>query len=214
MRDSEPNQGDTPVFDSARDELRAAELELMLQRERVAELRRELPPGPLADDYLFVGPGGPVSLAQLFADPDKPLVLYHFMFGNDHDAPCPMCAMWADGWNGIAHHLDENINFALVTSAAIGATNALAVDRGWTALRWISASDNTFKVDHGGEDENGNLSPAISVWELDDGRPRLSYSGTAHISGEHWRGVDLLSPAWHLLDLTRDGRGDWMPRLH
>jgi predicted dithiol-disulfide oxidoreductase (DUF899 family) len=25
------------------------------------------------------------------------------------------------------------------------------------------------------------------------------------------RGIDLLSPVWHLLDLTPGGRGDWYP---
>ncbi len=27
------------------------------------------------------------------------------------------------------------------------------------------------------------------------------------------RGIDLLSPVWHLLDLTRQGRGDWFAAL-
>ena len=28
----------------------------------------------------------------------------------------------------------------------------------------------------------------------------------------HWRGMDLLSPVWNFLDLTPEGRGDWMPK--
>jgi predicted dithiol-disulfide oxidoreductase (DUF899 family) len=28
---------------------------------------------------------------------------------------------------------------------------------------------------------------------------------------DEYRGLDLLSPVWNLLDLTRAGRGDWMP---
>ncbi len=27
------------------------------------------------------------------------------------------------------------------------------------------------------------------------------------------RGIDLLAPVWHLLDLTPRGRGDWYPSL-
>jgi predicted dithiol-disulfide oxidoreductase (DUF899 family) len=27
------------------------------------------------------------------------------------------------------------------------------------------------------------------------------------------RGIDLLSPVWHFLDLTPAGRGDWYPDL-
>ncbi len=27
------------------------------------------------------------------------------------------------------------------------------------------------------------------------------------------RGIDLLSPIWHMLDLTPQGRGDWYTKL-
>jgi len=122
-----------------------------------------------------------------------------------------MCTMWADGWAGVARHLAERVDFALVSGGPVSELAALAETRGWDNLRLLGAADSTFKVDIGGEDEHGHQSPFISVYGLDGGRPRLSYSGGAHISGDHWRGVDLLSPVWHLLDLTPDGRGDWMP---
>ncbi|MEL7210266.1 MAG: DUF899 family protein, partial [Actinomycetota bacterium] len=73
--------------------------------------------------------------------------------------------------------------------------------------------ESTFKRDLGGEDEAGHQTPVITVYALTDEGVRLTYDGGAHIEGEHWRGVDLLSPVWHLLDLTPDGRGDWMPSL-
>ena len=41
-------------YGRAREDLRQAELDLVLQRERVAERRRALPPGPVVDDYEFV----------------------------------------------------------------------------------------------------------------------------------------------------------------
>lgn len=200
------------TYDSARDELRAAELALMQQRETVAELRRKLPLGPATPDYEFQAPSGPVRLSELLAD-DRPLVLYHFMYGKQQGSPCPMCSMWADGWNAVSHHIAENVNFALVSDAPIDETLSLADQRGWTDLQWLSAHDSTFKVDIGGADEAGNQWPFLSTWEVDPDGPRLTYSGGAHIDGEHWRGLDLLSPVWHLLDLTRDGRGDWMPSV-
>src|ERR1022692_5037194 len=43
-----------------REELRLAEIELMRHRERVAELRRHLPPGPALEDYKLIE--GPVDL--------------------------------------------------------------------------------------------------------------------------------------------------------
>ncbi|MEL6981915.1 MAG: DUF899 family protein [Actinomycetota bacterium] len=200
--------------DAARRQLRQAELDLMLQRERVAELRRSLPPGPAVEDYPFAASDGPVQLRQLFTAPDRTLVLYHFMFGKAQTSPCPMCSMWADGWNALADHLAERLDLAMVTAAPMADTTALAEARGWTNLRWLSAADTTFKADIGGEDDDGNQSPFISVYRLVDGEPRLTYSASAHIDGDHWRGLDLLSPVWHLLDLTPEGRGDWMPSNH
>lgn len=198
-------------YEAAREELRQAELNLMLQREAVAAQRRSLPTGPVVEDYVFDSSDGNVAIAELFSAPDRPLVLYHFMFGGKQEQPCPMCSMWTDGWNSVAHHLSENIDFALVTAAPAGATTQLAIEHGWTDLRWLSAADTSFKTDIGGEDAEGNQLPFISVYEKTDEGVRLSYSGSAHISGDHWRGVDLLSPVWHILDLTRQGRGDWFP---
>jgi predicted dithiol-disulfide oxidoreductase (DUF899 family) len=199
------------TYDTARDELLDAEVELMLQRERVAALRRSLPPGPVVTDYEFGSEAGPVELSQLFSSPDKPLVLYHFMFGRAQTTPCPSCSMWADGWNGIAEHLAARVDFAVVTAASPADKAALVAERGWTNLRWLSAANSSFKLDIGGEDDSGNQSPFISVYEKHDDGVRLTYSGGAHLRDEHWRGIDLLTPVWHFFDLARAGRGDWMP---
>src|SRR5438093_1155769 len=76
---------------SKREELRRAEIELMNQRERVAELRRRLPKGPAVEDYVFEEvtmkldegdkPVRTVRLSQLFTGPDRSVVIYQFMYG-------------------------------------------------------------------------------------------------------------------------------------
>lgn len=204
------NQAD---YNLARAELRDAELALMRQREVVAGLRRELPLGPPASDYMFGASGGDVRFVDLFSDPARPLVLYHFMFGESMNQPCPMCSMWADGWNGVVRHVEQRVDFALVTQGTVDQNERLAAERGWTNLRWLSAAGTSFKRAYGSQDNEGNQQPFLTVFELHDGQPRLTYSGGAHIAGDHWRGVDLLSPVWHFFDLTRQGRGDFMPRL-
>lgn len=45
--------GESAEHASAREELRLAEIELMRHRERVADLRRRLPLGPVVDDYVL-----------------------------------------------------------------------------------------------------------------------------------------------------------------
>src|SRR5262245_11584942 len=120
-----PNESDEYL--SKREELRLAEIELMRQRERVAELRRGLPQGAAVQDYAFEeGPAKldagdtpirPVRLSELFSAPNRTLVVYHFMFGKKKTTPCPMCTLWIDGWNGVAHHLAQNVDVAIVAAA-------------------------------------------------------------------------------------------------
>ena len=42
-------------YAAQREALRLAEIDLMRHRERLAEQRRQLPPGPIIEDYLFPG---------------------------------------------------------------------------------------------------------------------------------------------------------------
>src|SRR2546427_5458953 len=105
-----------------REELRLAEIDLMRQRERVAELRRHLPQGAPIQDYQFEeGPrdvnGGDspvrtVRLSGLFTKPNRSLIIYHLMYGKRQTKACPMCTAWLDGANGVAHHLAQNLAFA------------------------------------------------------------------------------------------------------
>src|SRR5580704_10255824 len=98
---------ETTEYLSKREELRLAEIELMKQRERVAEMRRHLPQGAVVKDYEFEegprdlnagdSPTNKVHLSELFTKPDRSLVIYHFMYGKKNSKACPMCTAWIDG---------------------------------------------------------------------------------------------------------------------
>jgi predicted dithiol-disulfide oxidoreductase (DUF899 family) len=200
-----------------REELRAAELDLADQVERVAALRRALPVDTIIDDYelVDVSSGDQVRLSELFTAPNRALVVYHLMFGKAQHNPCPLCTMWVDGYNGVAPHLERNFDFVVVAAAEPFMIQALAQTRGWHNLRLLSAGDSSFKVDLGSEDADGTQTEWVSVFSrgLDD-TVRHVYSKGARISDDRReRGIDLLSPVWHLLDLTPDGRGEWYPSL-
>jgi predicted dithiol-disulfide oxidoreductase (DUF899 family) len=208
-----------------REELRRAEMDLRNQRERVAELRRQLPAGPIVEDYVFEeGPtkldGGdkPIStvrLSQLFTRPDRSLVLYQFMYGKKQTTPCPMCTAWIDCFNGIAHHLAPNLDLAIVAAADLTTLRSYARKRGWNRLRLLSAGSSTFKYDLGSEDKEGNQDSAISVFTRDaDGAIRHSYTGHPWLARDmKERGIDELNPIWNIMDLTRQGRGGFYTKL-
>src|SRR3989440_12188065 len=210
---------------SKREELRLAEIELLNTRERVAALRRGLPKGATIQDYEFLE--GPTSLddgdepvtkarlSELFTAPDRSLVIYHFMYGKKQAVPCPMCTAWIDGYNGVAHHVAQNVDLAIVAAADPSTLRAYARERGWNKLRLLSAGESTFKCDLGSEDRDGNQDSTITVCTRDTDRTlRHFYSGHPWLADDvKERGIDELNPIWNVLDLTPQGRGKFYTSL-
>ena len=217
--------GESDAYVAAREELRLAEIELMRHREKVAAQRRALPQGTPVDDYVFLeGPGDldagdtpvrEVTLGGLFTAPGRPLVVYHLMYGKLQTNPCPMCTMWIDGFSGIAHHIARNADFAIAAAADVPTLRQHARNRGWHRLRLLSCGDSTFKYDLGSEDKDGEQDSTVSVFTRDgDGTVRHFYSAHPRLADDiDERGIDLLAPVWHLLDLSPQGRDDWYPSL-
>jgi predicted dithiol-disulfide oxidoreductase (DUF899 family) len=216
---------ESPDYVAAREKLEQAELELMQHRERVAEMRRALPLGPVVNDYVFMEgprsladgdtPAREVRLSELFTAPGRPLVIYHLMYGKAQTTACPMCTQWIDGFNGIAAHLTQNVDFAVVAAADLKVLRAHARNREWNRLCVLSAAANTFKYDLNSEDEDGAQDSTVSVFVKDaDGNVRHTYTSHPWFDDHvRERGIDLLCPTWHFLDLTPRGRGDWYSSL-
>ncbi|MEU6550497.1 DUF899 family protein [Streptomyces sp. NPDC046915] len=217
--------GESADYLAAREELRQAEIDLMRHRETVAALRRSLPQGPPVDDYVFLEvpadldagdtPVREVALSELFTGPGRPLIVYHFMYGKLQSSPCPMCTLWIDGFEGVARHLAPNADFAVAAAADPPTLRQYARDRGWRRLRLLSCGDSTFKYDLGSEDKAGEQDSTVSVLTRDgDGTIRHFYSAHPRMADDiDQRGIDLLAPVWHLLDLTPRGRGEWYASL-
>jgi predicted dithiol-disulfide oxidoreductase (DUF899 family) len=99
---------------TAREELHLAEVDLMRHREQVPE--RRLPERPVVADHVFQegpagleagdAPGRVVLLDEVFTPPDRPLVVYHSMYGK-RQTPRPTCTMWIDGYNEVVPGLGE-----------------------------------------------------------------------------------------------------------
>ena len=215
---------ESPEYLAKREQLRLAEIDLMRQREHVAELRRNLPEGAPLQDYQFEeGPSDlnagdaprNVHLSELFTKPNRSVVIYHFMFGKKQAKACPMCTAWLDSANGVAHHLAQNLDFAVVAAADLSTLRAFGRERGWDRLRLLSAGKSTFKYDLGSEDEEGGQDSTISVFTRDaKGSVHHAYSVHPRMGPDiQERGIDLYTPIWHYLDLTPQGRGTWSASL-
>jgi predicted dithiol-disulfide oxidoreductase (DUF899 family) len=115
-------------YRAARQALLAEEFELRRQIERVAAMRRALPPGgALTGDYRFETEDGPSDLAGLFGD-KQTLVVYNYMFGPERKRPCPMCTNLLDAWDGNADDIAQRVSLVVVARSPL--ERLAAVKRG------------------------------------------------------------------------------------
>ena len=84
---------------AARKQLLRKEKEFTRLRDRLSAERRELPWVKVEKHYVFDGPDGKETLADLF-DGRSQLIVYHFMFGPGWEQGCPSCSFVADHIDG------------------------------------------------------------------------------------------------------------------
>src|SRR4051794_12561498 len=101
---TEARVGTQQEWQAARDELLAEEKEITRRGDELARKRRELPWVAVEREYSFDTPDGTKSLAELF-DGRSQLLVYHFMFGPDYEAGCPVCSSIADNLNANLPHV-------------------------------------------------------------------------------------------------------------
>jgi len=131
---------------AARKKLLAKEKALTRLADKLSKERRALPWEAVTKEYVFEGPDGKETLAQLFEGRSQ-LVVYHFMFGPDWDAGCPHCSRWADNFNGIIVHLNQrDVTLVAVSRAPYGKLASYRQRMGWT-FKWVSSFGTDFNFD-------------------------------------------------------------------
>ena len=131
---------------AARLELLEAEKELTRRGDELARQRQELPWVRIDKEYRFETDDGSASLADLFRGRSQ-LLMYHFMFGPEYTAGCPVCSTIADGFNGFVTHLEHHdVAMWAVSQAPIAAIQAYKRRMGW-AFPWASSFDSDFNFD-------------------------------------------------------------------
>jgi hypothetical protein len=117
--------GESVAYRKARTELLAEEIDLRRRIERVAELRRALPPGgEVPEDYVFQGVDGPVKFSELFGR-HPTLITYNWMFGPQRERPCPMCTSLLSAYDGEMPDILQRVAFAVIATLAHRAHESL-----------------------------------------------------------------------------------------
>lgn len=209
--------GESAAYRQARDTLLQAEIELRAKTAEVAALRRKLPPGaPVESGHDLTRADGVETTLDTLLPPDRnSLVVYSLMFGPNAKSPCPMCTSLLDGLDGQVPHITANAAFAVVAESPPDRLARLASDRGWRNLPLYSCGADYQAAYHARTPDGGQL-PILNVFERDEAGKLRHFWGSetffADLDG-HPRHVDTIWPLWNLLDLTRQGRGDFLPRL-
>jgi predicted dithiol-disulfide oxidoreductase (DUF899 family) len=197
----------------------AREKEFTRLRDQLGRERRELPWVKVTTSYVFDGPSGQESLADLFESRSQ-LIVQHFMFDPSWEEGCKSCSFWVDNFDGTVVHLNHrDVSFALVSRAPIATLQAYRKRMGWN-VKWVSSFKNDFNRDYHVSFTPEELqakqayynyargsfpvpeAPGISVFYRDaDGAIYHTYSCYA-------RGLDMLNGAYHLLDLVPKGRDE------
>jgi len=209
-------KNESAAYRAARTALLAEEIELRRHIERVAAMRRALPPGgPVTGDYRFETEEGVSDLAGLFGDKET-LVVYNYMFGPERAKPCPMCTNLLDAWDGNADDLAQNVSLVVVARSPVERLAAVKRERGWKNLRLASAVNGDFARDYAGAPDDGADPGGPAVFTRRDGVIRHFWSQEMIASdpGQDPRGAPDLAPLWTVLDMTPEGRApDWYPSL-
>jgi len=203
----------------ARQELLTKEKEFTRLRDQLSQQRRALPWVKVGKEYVFDGPDGKETLAELFAGRSQ-LLIYHFMFGPDWDEGCKSCSFWADNYNDIIVHLrHRDVTMVTISRAPLSKLAAYQQRMGW-GFKWVSSFGTDFNWDYHvsftpEQERQGEVyynyqtsryfsseGPGISVFYKDE------QGNIFHTYSCYARGLDMMNSAYHHLDLTPKGRDE------
>lgn len=199
------------------------------QRDQLSAERRALPWVKIDKPYRFQGPGGALSLAQMFGERSQ-LLVYHFMFGAGWEEGCKGCSFLADHFDGANLHLaHHDVTLVAVSHAPYAQFQSFRRRMGWR-FDWYSSAGDDFNQDFGVSLSAQQLAAGTATYNYEQASgdeaelPGLSLfyrndqGEIFHTYSTYARGLDLLVGAYNFLDLTPKGRNeeqimDWV-RLH
>ncbi len=203
---------------AARRALLAKEKEFTRARDEISRLRRELPWEAVTKSYVFDGPKGKQTLAELFEGRSQ-LVVYHFMFAPEWAEGCPHCSFFADHFNGAIAHLNQrDVTMVAVSRAPLAKLRDYEKRMGWS-FKWVSSDYGPFNYDYQAsftaEEAAGKPCFYNYATHVDDHTDREGLSvfvkdggAVFHTYSTYARGIDLLATTYNILDMVPKGRDE------
>lgn len=195
------------------------EKEFTRQRDDLTRATRELPWEKVDKTYIFDGPDGKVTLAELF-DGRSQLVVYHFMFDGDWSQGCKSCSFVADHYNPTIIHLrHRDVTLVTVSRAPIEKLEEFRRRMGWD-FTWVSSSGNDFNRDFQVSFTEAELNSPLAIYNYESKPypikelPGLSVfakdeaGNIYHTYSTYARGLDHFLTTYDILDLVPKGRDE------
>jgi predicted dithiol-disulfide oxidoreductase (DUF899 family) len=203
----------------ARKQLLVKEKKFSRARDEIAKQRRALPWVKIEKDYVFQGPNGKETLAELF-DGKSQLLVYHFMFGPGWGDGCPHCSFWADHYDSVDAHIGQrDTTFLVISRAPLKEIAPFKKRMGWK-FKWVSSNGSDFNFDFNvsftpEQLKNGtaiyNYAPLDMDMDEREGASAFykdSKGEVYHTYSTYARGIDLMNATYNFLDLTAKGRDE------
>jgi len=203
----------------ARKDLLRREKEFTRQRDALSAARRELPMVKVEKNYVFEGPEGKETLADLFEGRSQ-LIVYHFMLGPGWEEGCKSCSFLADHFDGANWHLPHrDVTLVVISRAPLAELLSYKKRFGWN-FKWVSSYRSDFNFDYHvsftPEEEKKNQVyynyatgefmsdelPGLSVFYKDEN------GDVFHTYSTYARGLDALVGTYNFLDLVPKGRDE------
>lgn len=186
-----------------RKRLETLEQEIAGKHDERRELLKQLAGEKVQNYALKNWNGGITSLSDMFGDRSE-LIIVHNM-----GRSCPYCTLWADGFNGVAHHLNNRVAFALVSPNSPEIQKDFAESRGWNFTMYSTEGsgftrDLGYEIDHEGQPYQ---LPGVSVFTKD------AEGNITRASRDFFGPGDPYAGIWHLLDLLPNGPDGWHPKF-
>lgn len=210
---------------TARKELLATEKAFTRQRDDLSRQRRDLPWRKIEKTYVFDGPDGPETLADLFQGRNQ-LIVYHFMFAPDWSQGCQGCSFVGDHLDPTVVHLRQrDVSLTMISRAPLDKLLAFRERMGWS-FPWVSSFQNDFHRDFRVFFTPEEVSSGLPIYNFDSlpssisDLPGLSVfaknddGDIFHTYSTYARGLDIFLTTYHLLDTVPKGRDeDGMPTM-
>lgn len=119
------------------EQIQLLEQEIMDKKKELAALRKSLPEKEVKNYEFMSSTDQKVTLLELFGDKDELMIIHNM------GKSCSYCTTWADGFNGVYHHLSGKAAFVVSSPDLPHVQEEFAASRQWK-FPMISVKESSF----------------------------------------------------------------------